>query len=472
VRTALSTLLAVGLTATLLSASAAPAGADTQVTAGTTNSAELGKTIPVTRPGKVHKQVVMRLTPEQIPDLRAGDVLKPAAELEVTTQCDIAQRGRPGCSYDPVVHVQLVLAGGPRETSPGEAGAVALSRPKDPTCTIAEHHCLIVFDFDSAERTLGGADDPPCVAQDRCFVNLVAWATHRRARRKDVLILGENHKDFLAGGRSEGDKGRLMLVRRREAAAADDTRASPGGAVAVPTTKQPKRIASFRLGRLHKGERYAVVVDVDGRASNRARLSTKLFLTKNAGADDGNGMRATEPRSISEHNGINCSGSCSVRRVAVFAVEEDVGDPVFLNVEARSGVPSGSASVAATKVTARIIRWDPPAPAAKEPAAAARRPDAGREEPSAVTCRSARLNGWVNPHGSPTRFRFEYWRRGSDERSQAGGGDAGAGDERVDVSRVAEGLEPDTHYSGRLIATNAAGEAASEVFSFTTRPRC
>jgi hypothetical protein len=240
----------------------------------------------------------------------------------------------------------------------------------------------------------------------------------------------------------------------------------------VPTNEHPKRIGSFALGRLRMGQRYAIEVGIDAKTTNRARLSTKLFLTKNAGADDGNGVSVTDPRPISEHNGVNCRGSCSVHRVAVFAVEEDTADPVFLNVEARSGVPSGSASVQATKVTARIVVWNPPAAPAMAPAAA-RRPDAGREEPTAVTCRSARLNGWVDPHGSPTRFRFEYWRRDApDRRIQAGGGDAGAGEGRVDVSRVADGLEPDTHYSARLIATSSAGEAASEVFSFTTRPRC
>src|SRR5437870_4345400 len=87
---------------------ACPAHAATAVSAGDTNTAELRKTIPVTRPGKVRKKVVMRLTPSQIPDLRPGDVLQPAAELEVTTQCDVGQRG-PHCGRAPTVHVQLIL---------------------------------------------------------------------------------------------------------------------------------------------------------------------------------------------------------------------------------------------------------------------------------------------------------------------------------------------------------------------------
>ena len=108
----------------------------------------------------------------------------------------------------------------------------------------------------------------------------------------------------------------------------------------------------------------------------------------------------------------------------------------------------------------------PPPPPVVRPAGA------GAQEPTEVTCRSARLHGWVNPHGNAARFRFEYWEHGVNVVQTAGGGDAGAGTERNDVSRVAEGLRPDTGYSARLIAVNAAGESPSEIVSFKTRKRC
>ena len=108
----------------------------------------------------------------------------------------------------------------------------------------------------------------------------------------------------------------------------------------------------------------------------------------------------------------------------------------------------------------------PPPPPAIRPAGV------GAQEPTEVTCRSARLHGWVNPHGTPARFRFEYWERGVNVVQSAGGGDAGAGTVRNDVSRVAEGLRPDTGYSARVIAVNGAGESPSEIVSFKTRRRC
>jgi hypothetical protein len=110
----------------------------------------------------------------------------------------------------------------------------------------------------------------------------------------------------------------------------------------------------------------------------------------------------------------------------------------------------------------------PPPPALPAP----RAPDVLSREPSNVSCHSARFNGWVNPHGSPTSFHFEYWKRGEvNVRQSTGDGDAGAGTDRVDVARVADGLQRDMPYTGKLIASNAGGRVASDIFSFTT-PRC
>ena len=93
-------------------------------------------------------------------------------------------------------------------------------------------------------------------------------------------------------------------------------------------------------------------------------------------------------------------------------------------------------------------------------------------EPSALTCRSARLHGWVNPHGAATSFQFEYWRRDTSASQVTGVGDAGAGLDRVEVSRIADALDPDTGYTARVTATNAAGRSVSEVVSFKTRRHC
>lgn len=114
----------------------------------------------------------------------------------------------------------------------------------------------------------------------------------------------------------------------------------------------------------------------------------------------------------------------------------------------------------------------PPQPEPPGPTAPPTLAGVGQHEPYAITCDKARLDGWVNPHGSPTTWFFEYWERGVNVPHRTGSGDAGAGEGRVDTSRLAEPLRRDTGYSAVLIADNAAGRSISSIVSFKTRERC
>ena len=114
----------------------------------------------------------------------------------------------------------------------------------------------------------------------------------------------------------------------------------------------------------------------------------------------------------------------------------------------------------------------PPPPPPPPPAPVVRPPDAGSYEPTNLTCHSARLNGWVNAHGSATTYHFEYWKTGDQSTAQSSGfGNVGAGTDRVPVARVVDGLQRKTQYTGKLMASNAGGRGVSEIFSFTT-PGC
>jgi len=140
---------------------------------------------------------------------------------------------------------------------------------------------------------------------------------------------------------------------------------------------------------------------------------------------------------------------------------------------------AGCASRAATSSTAGQLSAPAVPPVASTPLAGnpppppvVAVPDVSAHEPTNLTCHSARLNGWVNPHGSPTRFHFEYWKRGEPDAVQpSGDGDAGAGTARAEIARVVDGLVRKTGYTGRLVASNAGGRAVSDIFSFTT-PGC
>lgn len=301
----------------------------------------------------------MRLSPDDIPDLAPGDRLSAPAEVQVTTRCDVGQLA-PGCGYNPNVAAQLILAGDPGDTHADGGGSVALSDKLQLSCTSAEHHCMFVFPTAAATRRLEDGADLPCVADDRCAINLVMWAWHPDARPGDVdeVLVGENEGDYLQNGVVQGDKGRLMVVRERGLGDADrGERQTTGSAtLAIPTNATPTIIYSHPLKAdgdgLKKDEQYVVEAVVVTAVSDRARFSTRMFLTRDPSDRDGS-LDHIEPKAIGEHNGTNCTSGtspCKTRKVSVFRVAEDIAGPVYVNIVGISEVPGGgSASVAVRK---------------------------------------------------------------------------------------------------------------------------
>ncbi len=147
---------------------------------------------------------------------------------------------------------------------------------------------------------------------------------------------------------------------------------------------------------------------------------------------------------------------------------ELIADP---STAPKSGCPanqlaSGSSGQPAEPTTAPVGATPP-----QTAPPAARMPDVLAHEPTNVSCHSARLNGWVNPHGSATRFHFQYWKRGEPAAALGSGdGDAGAGTARVEIARVVDGLTRNTGYTGaRRVQRRRASPLG--IFSFTT-PGC
>lgn len=322
---------------------------------GDTTDAELVAHLPVAQSESgATRRIVMHLGPGQIPGLVAGDRLVVAAEVEVTTRCDIGQTA-PGCGYNPNVGAQLILTGARGDKNPGGAESKALSVTQTQTCTKNEHHCMFVFRPSGAKAVLDGGFNLPCVESDSCHVNLVMWAWHPDARAggQDVVLVGANEGNFLENGIVEPDKGRLMIVRERGITADDRVvrETSGGGAITVPTNANPVLIYSHRLrtgdGDLVAGEQYLIEAKVVADVNSRARFSTKMFLTKNPDATDGNGLAKTFPEQIGEHNGFNCTpgtSPCTTRKVGVFRVTGDINGPVYVNIAVRSAVPGGGSA--------------------------------------------------------------------------------------------------------------------------------
>ena len=323
------------------------------VEAGKVNEAELLDELPIgTSENTANRKVVLHLGPTEIPQLAKGDRLITPVELQVTTRCDVGQNA-PGCNYNPTIRVQLIISGDGNDTDAGGNGSKEIAT-QTKTCTKDEHHCMFVFGPDTGAK-LDGGFDLPCVANSSCHLNAVIWAWDSQARGggADKLIIGANEGDYLncnGPNCTEQDRARLMVVRERGITDADRQRRSttPTGSKSINTNGNPEVVYSHELkagGKdLKAGEQFLVEAKVSADVNGRPRLATKLVLTKDPNGTGG-GLAGASPNDLTEHNGINCSGSCTSRKVGVIRVDQDIKGPVYVNVVVDSQVPGGSGSV-------------------------------------------------------------------------------------------------------------------------------
>jgi hypothetical protein len=90
---------------------------------------------------------------------------------------------------------------------------------------------------------------------------------------------------------------------------------------------------------------------------------------------------------------------------------------------------------------------------------------------SAVATGNATLQASVDPQGEETTYRFEYGTSASYGTSvPIPDGSAGSGKGAVAVSQRISGLEPDTAYHYRVVATNATGGSVGKDSTFSTAP--
>ncbi|MBX7098404.1 MAG: hypothetical protein K1X89_11875 [Myxococcaceae bacterium] len=332
------------------------------LTPGADDHAELVKLLPVARSeAAASRHVALQLTPAQLPHLAPGDRLTVAAEVQVTTRCDVGQVA-PGCDYDPHVKAQLILTGDPNGKDASGPGAKVLAT-QSTQCSKAEHHCMFVF---RPGQTSTGLDRLPCMANDSCRVNLVLWAWHPDARSdgQDEVLVGGNDHDFLQNHKVEGDVSRLMAVRERGVRAQDrDVRETSGsGTMSVNTTARAEVVYSQRLtsSGLEPGEQFLIEAEVQTDVGGRVRFSTELMLAPGPEDADGRAVDEVTPKHLGEQNGFNCTSRCTTHKVAVFRVDRPLSGSWFVNVVAKSEVPGGgSTSVRVNKAEGfvRTTRW-------------------------------------------------------------------------------------------------------------------
>ena len=98
-------------------------------------------------------------------------------------------------------------------------------------------------------------------------------------------------------------------------------------------------------------------------------------------------------------------------------------------------------------------------------------PSVATHSASAVAGGSARLNGAVNPSALETFYHFEYGTSTGYGTSVPGSGaSVGSGTGTSEVSQTISGLQANTTYHFRLVATNGAGTSYGQDNSFSTAP--
>lgn len=309
----------------------APAGGPSVRVATTGQHSERIRKLPIARRPGQRKRVVMSLGPAALPSLTRGDILRTTAELQVTVNCGFRS---PRCvgriyGFNPRIVARLVLARGPDVK--GGPGAIPLSGPRRDVCTQRkphrEHHCVLVF------RNGGIAiRDPerlPCKL-DACYVNLVAEAFHRRARGRQVVLVGGNRPD----GSIPQDRGRINAIRYRGTSPSKFPSFSTHRRSHTHVAPDFRRrvVISKRLEGLRAGEQLDVEAAMKTAIDHlpyAVRTSARLILAEGPReARQGQFVKkiAKLNGEISESNGFNCTqarGSCLTRKVGVLEMRRD-----------------------------------------------------------------------------------------------------------------------------------------------------
>jgi hypothetical protein len=356
------TICGVGLLSLAMAAAATGQGGEPSskvLVASTEANAEITQAIPISRHGR--GEVVVSLRPDAVPGLRTGDQLEVSAEVEVTTDCLRRPHGQEsGClgnayGFNPRIGARLILTdqAGALEGFPLSGRTQISCRQKLPA---REHHCYMALTPDPVlidEQTL------PCVT-GTCRINLVMDASHPRARRGNVVLLGGNRGE----DKVNQDKASIDAVRLRPADPGQVPPAQPNGTTIDLTSErlvtalsldQPPRTAvvySQRLESVDQGDQIAArgrLITGITQLRHNANISARIVLTDAPLSTIpllGDGENAMELGEITENNGFNCTQRttpCETIKAGVLRVEEVPGEPLYVNLVLSVGRVGGRA---------------------------------------------------------------------------------------------------------------------------------
>jgi hypothetical protein len=322
---------------------ALPAGAgisaEQTVNVSTTGlNAERIKTLPIAKKSGRKRRVAMSLGPGKVGNIGTGDAVWAGGELEVSVTC---LEPMPQCigrlyRFSPQLKAKVVLANGPKAT--GDKNTFAISNVKRQRCSQElpnrNHHCVIALD---GIRQVDDASKLPC---DRCYVNFVVEAYHRKAKRGNVVVVGTDQDN----GQIAQDKGTLNAAvfdpGPRPAVDPDVTTQPSKRRIPVAAQNSSSRksvvIYSHRLNELRAGEQLLI----DARAKVKtghlgygALLQSQLIVSEKPNSDSRAGIPnkiLSSKGIINAQNGFNCTkgrsghaSPCTIRKLAAVRIFRD-----------------------------------------------------------------------------------------------------------------------------------------------------
>jgi hypothetical protein len=319
--------------------------------ATTGNHSELRAKVPISTKPFGAERIAMSLSPDELPQLRAGDTLRISSEVQVSTTCAYEHPRCIGRHYrfNPKVTARVLFSSGPDLRAP----SVQIGETREVRCTQRRpdrnHHCVLTIpNFDVAFDPLAAI-----CPTGACYVNLAVGAWHRKAGSRNKVVLGGDRPD----GTVAGDKGRLNVVRFSGAtpvsSLSGDLLSTDSLPVTEPEDTRRRVVHSVAVPNPRAGEVLAFdasyVADVDHLPYN-AYVQTQVIVTDSP--------TATQPQGIgkqasilagyaTEGNGPNCTqgrsgfqSPCTLSKAGAIRFDGDAVDaagnpiPLYLNVVA------------------------------------------------------------------------------------------------------------------------------------------
>lgn len=352
-----SALFAAALAAALAAPATPAAGAgappDPPPSADLTTTgkdSELVETLAITKRAGDAEEVVMSLGPEDLPRFRDGDSLRLSAEMQVSTTCVFEGPRCIGRRYElsPRVAMRAVVAAGPKLED--------VSQPLTGTTEVRckqrrpdrNHHCTLVIP--SLDVPIPDREALSC-PDGECYVNLVAGAHNKRAKRGNVVVVGADRPD----GSVVQDKGRLNVVHARQGtplAQASSSDALVNPALPLNEGKHVKRrvVHSIEIPAPREGD--VLSFDASFLATvigpHNAYISSRVIVAETPTATQSEGLAkqiSSFRGSATESNGFNCTlgpsgyrNPCTVVKAGATRITETPTDaqgapvPLYLNL--------------------------------------------------------------------------------------------------------------------------------------------